>query len=71
MFRSEAELSCPYCENCAAFELIRSRPGLDYLRWAFCHGEHCDCERYKKLRAGEKVAERFMPTGELLTVKQR
>ena len=61
-------MSCPYCENCKAFELIQSNPELDYLRWAFCHGEHCDCERYKKMHAGEQVAESFMPTGERLTV---
>ena len=62
-------MSCPYCENCKAFELIQAKPNLDYLRWAFCHGEHCDCERYKKLRAGEEVGESFMPTGERHTVR--
>jgi hypothetical protein len=39
------------------------------MRWAFCHGEHCDCERYKKMRAGEEVSESFMPTGERITVR--
>ena len=62
-------MSCPYRENCEAFELFQSEPRLDYLRWAFCHGEHCDCERYKKLHAGESVTESFMPTGERMPVR--
>jgi hypothetical protein len=62
-------VSCPFCETCKAFELFKAEPRLDYLRWAFCHGEHTDCERYKKLVAGEKVTESFMPTGERLPVK--
>jgi hypothetical protein len=62
-------VSCPYCKECPAFELFQSDPGLDYMRWAFCHGEHTDCERYKKVHAGEKVAETFMPTGDRLPVR--
>jgi hypothetical protein len=34
-----------------------------YLAWAFCCAEHCDCARYKQTLAGEAVPPEMLPTG--------
>lgn len=58
-------MSCPYIETCPVFSSIMLDESMSYLVWAFCRTVHSDCGRYKAVRAGIKVPNGLMPTGEI------
>ena len=48
------------------FRTLAMSEDKKHLAWAFCCGEHCDCARYKQIRAGEPVPQGMLPTGFIL-----
>ncbi len=64
-------MGCPLRYECKAYEAFNVEKDLHYLMWAFCHGEYSDCERYKRIVAGEELSETLLPTGEDLIFKTR
>jgi hypothetical protein len=41
-------MCCPFAQNCPGFEAYARKGEKMHLVWAFCLGEHRDCDRYKE-----------------------
>lgn len=41
-------MCCPFAQNCSGFEAYAHKVDKMHLVWAFCLGEHRDCDRYKE-----------------------
>lgn len=60
--------SCERVNGCPMFKQFRMKSTLAVWQARYCDGDFSQCERWKRVHAGQEVPAALLPNGKLLTV---